>query len=122
MGAGTYLSLSERGRGWGGGGRLFKYLVACEKKKKIRHFATPPLVSASADLNFHTDDSTSDCLKIYFNQPETLPMPDPGKVASSEEIPGLVPRSSFRRETRGGVTKCRLFSQAKTSIIFRLRL
>ena len=29
--------------------------------EKIRHFATPPLVSASADLNFHTDDSASYC-------------------------------------------------------------
>ena len=87
----------------------------------MRHFATPPLVSASADLNFHTDDSASDSLKIYFNQPETLPMPDPGKVASSEEIPEI-PRSSFRGETSGGVTKCRLFSQAKTSISLRPRL
>ena len=79
------------------------------------------LASSIFILNFHTDDSASDSLKIYFNQPETLPIPDPGKVASSEEIPEI-PRSSFRRETSGGVTKCRLFSQAKTSISLRLRL
>ena len=73
-------------------------------------------------LEFHTDDSASDCLKICFNQSETLPMPDPGTVASSEEISALVPRSSFCRETSGGVTKCQVFAQAKTSISVRLRL
>ena len=40
VGAGTYLSLSERGRGWGGGGRLFKYLVACEKNATFRDATT----------------------------------------------------------------------------------
>ena len=63
-------------------------------------------------LEFHTADSASDCLKICFNQSETLPMPDPGTVASSDGISALVPRSSFHRETNGGVAKCRLFSQA----------
>ena len=71
-------------------------------------------------LKLHTADSASDCLKICFNQSETLPMPDPGTVASSEEISALVPRSSFHRETSGCVAKCRLFSQAKTIISVRL--
>ena len=86
--------------------------VGCEKNPTFR--------DATAGFSFH--DSASYCLKIYFNQSETLPMPDPGTVASSEEISALVPPSSFRSETSCGVAKCRLFSQAKTSMSLRLRL
>ena len=115
----------------GGGGvevgansKLGAYWNKCSISSLRKHptFHYPTTGFCEHRLKLHTAHSASDCLKICFNQSETLPMPDPGTVASSEEISALVPRSSFRRKTSGGVAKCRLFSQAKTLISVRLRL
>ena len=53
--------------------------------------------------------STSDWLKIYFNQSEALPL---SVTRHQYGISTPVPQRSFGGKTSGSVAKCRLFSQA----------
>ena len=101
----------------GGAARSLRSLGACldpRRQENNRHLATPPLVSPRNDV---WETSATGVMLLTWWSKFTRPIRSTTQICKASRnqygISALIPQTSFREETSGGVAEWRLFCEGR---------